>query len=437
MIHEKFGNYDTFLQEINRVNNLPQTELSKPETQDSLATMLLNNQEHIVQHQSDPALFEVLKQLIGRISQLSPSEGQNKLVSDINRLGPVLKLQMKPQNIPTDLVKPLESSVLGSASFKAALKENSISNMSPEKIREFGTEEYVTIRTLKTELPEGALGRYNYSGSSYLESFGRIIGKRLIGDLEKLQPQDIYLDIGCGEGAAIKEYRASYPDGAAVVGISLTRPSEENLAQVVQKDQNDEKFAYCLDDFNKFPAEALKGKASIITDVFGAFRYGQDPTRYIEQVGKLLKPGGKVYIRFLLNDGIEVPKEGKFNASYLGERKDSSDVMRLWFHTIRGFDVIQPEMTQEESRKYHEWCFKEAPDLYKIGSKQKESGGPQVILQRNADPVQVDQLTAHPRFATPKAESEKNYEMWYPSYEWKMSDYSKELIGNKPMILFE
>jgi SAM-dependent methyltransferase len=430
-------NYDAFVQDLNRMIELPEQEWRKSETQDTLASTLLQNHEYMTQHQSDPALLEVLKRLYGRITKLSPSEGQNKLISEV---GPVLKLQMKPQNIPTDHVKSLESKTLGFVPFKAALKDVSISNMHPEKIKEFGTEEYVTIRTLKTALPKEALGKYNYSGSSYLESFGGTmgIGKSLIEDLEKLQPQDIYLDIGCGEGAAIKEYRESYPEGAAVVGVSVTPPSQKNMAATVQKDHTDEKFAYCLGDFNQFPTDALKGKVSIITDVIGAFRYGQNPTRYIEQVGKLLKPGGKAYIRFLRNDGIEVPKGGAFDALYLGQRMDSCDLLRLWFHTIKGFDVMQPGKTLEESRKYQEWCFTETPNLYKINSLQKEiCSFPQIVLQRNADPVQADQLTAHPHFATPKAESEKNYEMWYPSYEWKMSDYSKELIGNKPMTLFE
>jgi SAM-dependent methyltransferase len=247
-----------------------------------------------------------------------------------------------------------------------------------------------------------------------------------------LGAQDVYLDSGCGDGAAIIEYRTVFPQGASVVGISATCPNQEKISALIQKDEEDQKFSYCLCDFNNFPTSHLEGKVTLMTDILGALRYGGNPTRFIEQAGKLLKPGGKLYIRYAWSDGIEIPKDDRYIR--MGGRPDSCQLFHLWFYSIRGFEVLEPQKTAEESHIFREKCLKEDDDIFEL-SRNKDKNI--VVLLRNNDPVQADTLIADPRFAE-GSEKDRNFDYWYPFYKWEMSDYTKSLIANKLRItLFE
>ena len=114
-----------------------------------------------------------------------------------------------------------------------------------------------------------------------------------------------------------------------------------------------------------------------------------------------------------------------------GGSSESNSLLRLWFYTIRGFDVLEPEMNVEESRAYLEQYFKEAEDLRSIRYDKK----PVMVLVRNEKPVEADLLTANPRWKTPEHEKARDYDYWYPHYKWDMSDYTNSLIKDKQMTL--
>jgi SAM-dependent methyltransferase len=321
----------------------------------------------------------------------------------------------------------LDSQKFTTAADQAEINNMSISNMPLEKIQKLDFENYKKTRTL-LETPTDHY--YGGAHGSYEGELGRF-GKVLKNDLSQLNEQDVYLDSGCGDGVAIIEYRELFPQGAAVVGISVTCPSKDKIPELIKKARNDQKFFYYLNDFNDFPTRHLEGKVTIMTDILGAFRFGCNPTRFIEQAGKLLKPGGKLYIKYTIVDGIEKPKEANFIDWNVG-RTDSNNLLHLWFYTIRGFDVLEPEMTLEDSRAFQEKCFNEAENLRALRWDKQQN---RIVLQRNNEQVQVDTLIANPRFESLAHERQRILDNWYPHYKWEMSDYTKSLIKNKHMTI--
>jgi SAM-dependent methyltransferase len=448
MIPEKLNNYEALIKEINNNITLSEQEWKNPETTTKISEFLSNNQDFIAEQLFNRPLYDALMHLSERLSQYATSGDQHSLSHQISQLAQSLfNLEKMPREIltktlgevidpsSTTKLKGLASSSLVSKTFKTAadqakIEYMSISTMPPEKIQEFESESRVASRTLfKSITRRSDLSPFFYGGYSYEETLGRM-GKVLTDDLSQLGAQDVYLDSGCGDGAAIIEYRTVFPQGASVVGISATRPNQEKISALIQKEKEDKKFSYCLCDFNNFPTSHLEGKVSIMTDIFGVLRYGCNPTRFIEQAGKLLKPGGKLYIIYAWADGIIIPKDGRFN--YLN-RPDSNDLFGLWFYTIKGFDVLEPEKSLEESRAFQENCFKDEKNLSKLRINQESH---RLILVRNKDPVQADTLIAHPYFANEVSEKAKNFDYWCPSYTWEMSDYTNSLFANKHIRLY-
>lgn len=269
-----------------------------------------------------------------------------------------------------------------------------------------------------------------FGGSSYDGFFPGGKGKNVLKDIMRtLKSNDIYMDVGAGDGHAIHQYREVFPQGAEVIGIASTQPHD--IERVINEEKRDGKFSFYLADFNEFPTESLAGRVSVITDIKGAFRYGLNPTCTIKKMGALLKEGGVAIIEFGRGLGIDPPSliEDKYNV--LDSRhKDwfgSKMLLHLWFHTIKGFDVIQKNMDLEFSRQIHAKVI-EKPEAYE----RDNFGLDLMIIRRNSDPIEVEELIPNPKFIKDWSEiedSERDYDDCCPKYTWKTSEASEALLA--------
>jgi SAM-dependent methyltransferase len=273
----------------------------------------------------------------------------------------------------------------------------------------------------KNEFDFGYWGRDCYLSSFYCESVDAL--KKIMSDLNG---NDIYLDVGAGDGHAIHQYRDLNPNGAKAIGIALTQPG--NIERVIEAEKRDEKFSFFLCDFKEFPTESLAGRVSVITDIKAAFCYGLDPAGVIQKMGTLLKEGGLAIIDFGYYQGIHPPSQIE-NISYLeNEKKIGSRVLlHLWFHTIKGFDVLKPQKDFEKSLEINSRIM-EKPNICDI----HRFGENLIILRRNSQPVEADKLIPDPEFVHKWSilkDSEKNYDSFSPNYTWETSGTSETLLS--------
>lgn len=314
----------------------------------------------------------------------------------------------------------------------------SISKMSPDEIASFQKiDGWIQNRTLFNEPSSWSSGKKEkgfslccFGVGSYQSSLENHVTKGALKNvMNDLTRDDIYMDIGAGDGHAIHQYREVYPEGAKVIGIASTQPA--NIERVIEEEQKDEKFSFFLADFKKFPTERLSGRVSVITDIKGSFRYGLDPAGVIHKMGNLLKEGGLAIISFGCRIGIKPrrPIKEKYIALTSKERDftGSSMLLHLWFHTIKGFDVILENMELEKSRKIHSEIMEE-PEKYE----EEFFGNDIMVIRRNNQPVKVEKLVPDPAFIkrwSKIADHEKNYDWFCPFYTWKTSDTSETLLS--------
>ncbi len=107
-------------------------------------------------------------------------------------------------------------------------------------------------------------------------------------DLETLGRDGAWLDIGCGEGLAAREYFARGGQ-ARVVGVDLGELRPDVAAELAGQ-----RFAFERGSVTQLPTEQ---KFDIVTDVFAAASYDRSLTATLQRSLELLKPGGRFYLR--------------------------------------------------------------------------------------------------------------------------------------------
>lgn len=264
----------------------------------------------------------------------------------------------------------------------------------------------------------------SYLGASSYENLFH--GDFLKNRMKDFTSEDIYMDIGAGDGLAIHQYREMYPEGAEVIGIASTQPT--CIERVIEEEKKDNKFSFFLKDFLDFPSKSLRGRVSFITDIKGAFRYGLDPVNVIKKMGELLKEGGFAVISLGYGIGINptlIPEKCITMDDRRKYQIGSACLMHLWFHTIQGFDVIQKNV-EESSKLHHE--IMENPKKYDGNFYGYET----LVLRRNNQPIEIEELIPDPDFVSEWSntpESERYYDGFWPKYSWKTSQSSEALLS--------
>lgn len=271
----------------------------------------------------------------------------------------------------------------------------------------------------------------NYGGDNYADAL-MVQSKSIFREtMNNLQKEDIYMDVAAGNGAALIQYLEMFPAGANVVGVNLTQPLE--VEKIIEKDANDERFSYYLSDFKTFQKSSLVNRVSVITDIQGAFRYGCDPVQMINQMGTLLKEGGMAFIDLgygigIVPDGVpaEVINLDSRGKEFIG----STLLMQLWFHTIKGFDVIQEGLNVEDSIKFHDQIMEKPQEVDKYAPSRQA-----VYLRRNNQPVKVEPLTPTYNFDLEETKVSGAWDIIYPRYSWELSDESAALLSKVTWLI--
>jgi ubiquinone/menaquinone biosynthesis C-methylase UbiE len=103
----------------------------------------------------------------------------------------------------------------------------------------------------------------------------------------ELSPADRLLDVGCGTGAAS---RAAAEMGAAVVGVDL---SPEMVKEAMTLAGTRENLAFEIADVEHLPFPDARFTAVLCSN---AFHHYPNPSRAVQEMTRVLKPGGRLAI---------------------------------------------------------------------------------------------------------------------------------------------
>jgi SAM-dependent methyltransferase len=263
-----------------------------------------------------------------------------------------------------------------------------------------------------------------HGGYSYEEALNNA-GKLFKETISNLGSDDVYVDIGAGNGNAIMKYRETFPNGATVIGIANTKPHD--IEKIKETECKDSKFSFYLSDFHQFPIDAITGKVSVVTDIQGVVRYGRDPAGTIQKIGQLLKEGGLAFIDFGALMAIKLPIEEGLNILCF-RGSPCKLLFHVWLHTIKGFDVLQDDAKDDAEMKIFSRKVLQDP-THNVGRHWFGEGV--VVMRRNRDPIEIDRLIHEKDYETP----EHGIIDCLREFTWKIGESNKNILLGKEIIL--
>jgi ubiquinone/menaquinone biosynthesis C-methylase UbiE len=123
----------------------------------------------------------------------------------------------------------------------------------------------------------------------------RMLRKGLIRRLKKLASRGTLVDVGCGSGKLIIDIAAAFPDKGSLelIGVNIA----EEMTQIAQANANTQRFGYRV-SFKvgagaqlPFPDDSIDVVVSTLS-----LHHWDDPVTVIEEVYRVLKPGGQLIL---------------------------------------------------------------------------------------------------------------------------------------------
>jgi hypothetical protein len=136
------------------------------------------------------------------------------------------------------------------------------------------------------ERPEG------YIIDRSLAAYAEILPGEFTLALERLRPQDRWLDVGAGEAHAVLDYHSRRGRAEAVaLSIEDRRTARWQKAASLRGDRLSYLSGRPLGEYSRREL----GQFQVITDLLGGFSYTTDLTRYMERTLEVLVTGGSFY----------------------------------------------------------------------------------------------------------------------------------------------
>ena len=119
-------------------------------------------------------------------------------------------------------------------------------------------------------------------------------------EMLEIQPGDTVLDVACGPGNFTRSFAREAGDGGLVVGLDA---SKSMLEQALNEGVPDN-AAYVRGDATRLPFE---DEAFDAVCCFAALYFISDPLRALDEMARVLKPGGRVAIMTSVSRGLLPP----------------------------------------------------------------------------------------------------------------------------------
>ncbi len=133
--------------------------------------------------------------------------------------------------------------------------------------------------------------RYNADAAAYDQRWSRYTAATIGAALDHLNCTggERVLDLGCGTGELVRRLAGQWPD-LALVGMDL---SEGMLARAVRKLAHHPGAAFAAANAADLPFADESFEVVVSTN---AFHYFREPARTVEEMRRVLKPGGRLVV---------------------------------------------------------------------------------------------------------------------------------------------
>ncbi len=167
----------------------------------------------------------------------------------------------------------------------------------------------------------------NYTTDRGLDAYQVVLGTDFTRRLFALRADQHWIDAGAGQALPARDYLRRQQPGhrARITAIGLQRPAD------LDDCERDGALLYLAGRFEEVPLETI-GMADLITDVYGPLQYALQPDEVLERYGRLLKPGGSLW--------IAIPA-GMFLQSESGDTVEVHD----WLRAIEGLSPLTTNAT--------------------------------------------------------------------------------------------
>lgn len=201
--------------------------------------------------------------------------------------------------------------------------------------------------------------------------------KLLPSHMTSLGPQDILMDIGAGEGHALRDILPKVPSTTELVAVSLVQPPDKQLEQALAEHEN---LVYLAGQsfegrFRGSTLDKYKGQCSAVFDVLAAGTYGRNPFETVPMEAQMLKRGGILFtmVPLRVQDGIrgrrsypvlhfDFAREGTPFESIEDSIEDSiydpsplsasAKNLRTWISRITGVQIVDLFVTNASGIEY-------------------------------------------------------------------------------------
>jgi ubiquinone/menaquinone biosynthesis C-methylase UbiE len=124
----------------------------------------------------------------------------------------------------------------------------------------------------------------------------------VVNELKRYQPQGILADIGCGPGYLIANIAKALPH-LSLIGVDISEDMVKKASQNLTSLVISEKVSFRQGDIQALPFES--GSLDFIVSTL-SLHHWSDPGQAIEQIERVLKPGGQFLIFDLRRDSRKI-----------------------------------------------------------------------------------------------------------------------------------
>lgn len=157
-----------------------------------------------------------------------------------------------------------------------------------------------------------------------------------------LPEKSVWIDMGAGNASALKEGLYANQNIRLGVGIAYRRPTHFDFPIELEKRFQYLDGSYVEEMMAQGKLNYLKGKANLISDLYGPFSYTHDIPRLMQTYFDLLKKDGTLVFNFHVStaDFRANPLPEMFNTVTKNGKVDES-AFANWLRSIPGVEVVE------------------------------------------------------------------------------------------------
>jgi ubiquinone/menaquinone biosynthesis C-methylase UbiE len=130
----------------------------------------------------------------------------------------------------------------------------------------------------------------------------RLLRKIVIAELKRHKPEGLIVDVGCGPGYLIANLARSFPD-LSIIGVDMAKEMLLKARNNLTSSGLNREASFRLGNIQDMPFES--GSIDFVISTL-SLHHWSEPTQAIEEIYRVLKPGGQFLVFDLRRDALHL-----------------------------------------------------------------------------------------------------------------------------------